>query len=217
MAPRPSDRSAASPMPARDGVAAGPRVVQVALPAVRPARAMKALTIVLAVLCAVGTWLVFGPAPARPAAMPPPGLLAAKGAAFFAAPFKPFGAAALPLQTLRGKPVVAYFWASWCGACRDEAKALQALQDQYRDRGLLVVGIGVDQADRIERFAREAGVSYPVFAGGPAAIALSRRLGNLREEMPFALAIDRQGLAAATHLGKFDAATAQALAAAALR
>ncbi|MBA3595992.1 MAG: TlpA family protein disulfide reductase [Methylibium sp.] len=178
---------------------------------------MKALTILLAALAAVATWVVFGPPLERPQAAPPLGYLAAKGDAFFAASFKQIGSSVVPLQTLRGKPVVAYFWASWCAKCREELKAVQALQDQYRDRGLVVVGFGIDQVDRIERFAREAGIDYPVFAGGPAAIALSKRMGNLREEMPFAVAIDREGLAAASRLGEFEPATAQALAAAALR
>lgn len=180
---------------------------------------MRALTLALAVLAAAATWWLFGPPlPGKAAAKaPPPGYLAAKGDAFFAASFKRSGGAVLPLQSLRGKPVVAYFWASWCAECRAELEALQALQELHRERGLVVLGLGVDQADRIERFAREAGASFPVLAGGPAAIALSVRLGNLRERMPFAVAIDSRGLAAEVHLGRFGPATAQGLASAALR
>ena len=56
-----------------------------------------------------------------------------------------------------------------------------------------------------------------VFVGGAEGIALSKRLGNLRAEMPFAAAVDRQGRVVAVQLGKFKPDTPDALAAAALR
>lgn len=112
--------------------------------------------------------------------------------------------------------MIAYFWPSWCAECAAEAKALQLLQDRQDVNGLVVLGFGVDQADRIERFAHVNAIGFPVFVGGQAAVDLSKKLGNLREGMPFIVAIDRQGRAVASHLGKFDSHTAQDMAAAAL-
>ena len=175
------------------------------------------LTLALAVTAVAATWFVFGPRTDRPPAMPPQGYLQAKGNALFSASFKQVGATGVELQALRGKPVIAYFWPSWCVDCTTEAKALQVLQDRYRANGLVVLGFGVDQADRIERFARVNAVGFPVFAGGQAAIDLSKKMGNLREGMPFVVAVDRQGRTVASHLGKFGPQTAQDVAAAALR
>ena len=177
----------------------------------------RVLALALALVAAVATWFVFAPHAVAPPAGPPPGYLQAKGDALFKASFKPVGAAGAALPALRGKPVIAYFWPSWCVDCAAEVKALQALQDRHANDGLVVLGVGVDQADRIEGFARSNGVGFAVFAGGQAAIDLSKQMGNLREGMPFVVAVDRQGRAVASHLGRFEAQTAQDMASAALR
>ena len=178
---------------------------------------MRVLTIVLALIAIVATWLVFGPRPDVPHAAPPPGYQKAKGDALFAASFKQFGSAVIPLRPFEGKPVIAYFWATWCAECRDEAKALVALRTKYRADDLAVVGIGVDQSDKIERFTRENDIDYPMFVGGSEAIELSRKMGNLRGEMPFIAAVDRHGVVTAVQFGKSQAETLDAMAAAALR
>ena len=175
------------------------------------------LALVLTLIAAAATWFVFAPPASAPLAVPSPGYLQAKGDALFAAAFKPVAAAAVSLPALRGKPVLAYFWPSWCVECAAEVKALQALQDRHRSDGLVVLGFGVDQADRIEHFAHANAVGFAVFAGGQAAIDLSKKMGNLREGMPFVVAVDRQGRAVASHLGQFGPQTAQDMAAAALR
>lgn len=176
-----------------------------------------ALTSALTLAAAAATWFVFAAPAIKPRPAPPPGYLQAKGDALFKASFKPVGAAGAPMPALRGQPLIAYFWPSWCDDCAAEVKALQALQDRHAGERLVVLGFGVDQADRIERFVRANAVGFAVFAGGQAAIDLSKKMGNLREGMPFVVAIDRQGRAVASHLGTFGPQTAQDMAAAALK
>ena len=175
------------------------------------------MTLALAVAAIAETWWAFGPRAERPRATPSPTEWRAKANALFAASFKPVGAARVELQNLVGKPVVAYFWPSWCIECASEIKALQSLHEQHRAGGLVVVGFGVDQTDQIERFAKVNGVDFPLFAGGQAAIDLSKRMGNLRAGMPFLVAVDRQGQQVASHLGKFGPQTAQDMVAQALK
>jgi cytochrome c biogenesis protein CcmG/thiol:disulfide interchange protein DsbE len=69
----------------------------------------------------------------------------------------------LALGSLRGKAVVLNFWASWCGPCKEEVPALESTWKRYRDRGLVVVGVDVqDFSTDAKRFARRYGVTYPI-------------------------------------------------------
>jgi thiol-disulfide isomerase/thioredoxin len=49
------------------------------------------------------------------------------------------GAAPTPLASLRGKPVVLFFWAHWCGDCKADVPILARLMQTYGPRGLLLV------------------------------------------------------------------------------
>lgn len=66
------------------------------------------------------------------------------------------------LADLLGKPVVINFWASWCIPCRDEAPALQAVWQKYKDQGLIVLGVDyVDTESEAKKFIQEFGQTYP--------------------------------------------------------
>ena len=71
------------------------------------------------------------------------------------------------LSSLRGKPVVLNFWASWCDPCKTEAPALQELSQKYAGR-MTVVGLdSQDDTGDARDFARHYHLTYPlVHAGG---------------------------------------------------
>jgi len=72
-----------------------------------------------------------------------------------------FGGEAFDLSNWRGKVVVLNFWASWCGPCRDEMPMLDALQRDYRERGVVVLGLSADDRhDRRDALAASQGVAY---------------------------------------------------------
>ena len=54
------------------------------------------------------------------------------------------------------------FWASWCGPCKAEAPNVIAVYEKYRDKGLVVVGVPVnDKQEATEKAMRDWGIHYP--------------------------------------------------------
>src|ERR671924_81664 len=67
------------------------------------------------------------------------------------------------LASLRGKVVVLNFWASWCLPCKDEAPVLEAAWNEWRDNGVTMVGVDVQdfEGDAL-RFVDRHDVTYPI-------------------------------------------------------
>ena len=73
----------------------------------------------------------------------------------------------LSLASLKGKPLVVNFWASWCIPCKDEAPELQKTYEQYRSQGLVVLGVDTqDFREDARRFIKRFGITYPVVYDG---------------------------------------------------
>ena len=81
-----------------------------------------------------------------------------------AAPFAltAFDGKPLSLAALRGKVVVLNFWASWCNpACYDEAPVLERMWQTYAERGVVVVGVDMqDTAEAAQAFIRRFGLTF---------------------------------------------------------
>jgi len=68
------------------------------------------------------------------------------------------------LAALRGYPIVANIWASWCGPCRFEFPTLQTLAARYGKRVAFVGVNSQDSDESAERFLAEAPVPYPSYS-----------------------------------------------------
>jgi cytochrome c biogenesis protein CcmG, thiol:disulfide interchange protein DsbE len=67
----------------------------------------------------------------------------------------------LALESLRGRAVVLNWWATWCGPCREEMPLLQEAWERWQDRGVVFVGIDVqDLRSDARDFLEETGVTY---------------------------------------------------------
>jgi cytochrome c biogenesis protein CcmG/thiol:disulfide interchange protein DsbE len=67
------------------------------------------------------------------------------------------------LEQLRGKAIVLNFWASWCfPACFEEAPALEAAWRAYKDRGVMVIGVDIqDREADAKAFIERFKLSFP--------------------------------------------------------
>jgi len=71
------------------------------------------------------------------------------------------------LEQYRGKVVLLDFWATWCPPCRMTIPMLIKLQDKYRDDGLVILGISIDDPQQItdkdlRYFIKMNKINYPV-------------------------------------------------------
>jgi peroxiredoxin len=106
------------------------------------------------------------------------------------------------LSKLRGKVVAVNFWATWCGPCRIEMPGLVKVYDKYREKGLEIVGVSLDQAGSqvVQEFVDKNGIKFPV-ALDTAQVA--QRYGGVTG-IPTTFVIDRQGRVAKKQVGLVD-------------
>jgi len=76
------------------------------------------------------------------------------------------------LASFRGKPVWLTFGASWCSGCQAEVPDIQALWVKYRDSGLVVLGINIQEDNpAVKAFADRVGLTFPMAADPNGAVA----------------------------------------------
>jgi peroxiredoxin len=113
------------------------------------------------------------------------------------------------LEDLRGKVVWLNFWASWCPPCQQETPILRSLSERYRDRGLEIVGISVQETspDDIRAYAERYELPYTIGFDGSGHILRAYRVYAL----PTQFFLDTEGRIATIVNGPVDEQGAAAL------
>lgn len=65
-----------------------------------------------------------------------------------------------------GKPLVVNFWATWCPPCRMEMPVLRKLYQEYKPKGLEIVGISVDDTrDPVMPYIQQMKIPWVILYG----------------------------------------------------
>ena len=112
----------------------------------------------------------------------------------------------LDFATLRGKPLLVNFWATWCPPCIEELPMLDRFFADQAANGWQVVGLAVDQPAAVQKFLVRTPVSFPVGITGFAGTELMKQLGNTGGGLPFTLVVSSEGTLAARKMGKLEPA-----------
>jgi len=99
------------------------------------------------------------------------------------------GVSQIDLESLRGRPVLLTFWASWCGPCRQELPELEKLAGELAGEGFVLITVNMDQAPAMgARFLQKNDIDVPAYRMDPRALT---QLGI--KALPTNVLLDREG------------------------
>jgi cytochrome c biogenesis protein CcmG, thiol:disulfide interchange protein DsbE len=110
-----------------------------------------------------------------------------------------FDGNSVALESLRGKVVVVNFWASWCNpACYEEAPVLERAWRTYRERGVVVLGVDMqDTPEAAQEFIRRFGLTFPNAPDHGGKLAVEYGVYGV----PETFFVDRAGTIRSKHVG----------------
>ena len=110
-----------------------------------------------------------------------------------------FDGTPVDLAALRGKVVVVNFWASWCyPACYEEAPVLERNWRGYRERGVVVMGLDIqDKPEAAQKFVGDFGLTFPVAQDLKGTVSVDYGVYGV----PETFFVDRQGRIRVKHVG----------------
>ena len=113
------------------------------------------------------------------------------------------------LSDYKGKLILVNFWATWCMPCRQEMPSMEALWKTYRDKGLVVVGIALDDdaKSRVASFTKIFKLSFPIMLDPDGKASADYQVSGV----PASYLIDRNGKLIARIVGSDDWISAEAI------
>jgi thiol-disulfide isomerase/thioredoxin len=109
------------------------------------------------------------------------------------------------LSDFKGKVVLLNFWATWCGPCKIEIPWLIEFEQQYKEQGLVVLGVSMDEEgwEVVKPYVEKSKINYRVLIGDD----MTAQLYGGVDSLPTSFVLDRQGRIASTHTGLVSKST----------
>ena len=113
------------------------------------------------------------------------------------------------LADYEGKIVLLNFWATWCMPCRAEMPGMETLWQNYKEQGLVVAAVSVDEGSRgrIETFSKLFDLSFPILLDPESKVSDLYKVSN----MPTSFLIDRNGKIISRIVGTEEWASPEAI------
>ena len=110
-----------------------------------------------------------------------------------------YGGEPMSVEAHRGRVVVVNFWASWCHpACYEEAPVLERNWRAYRERGVVVLGVDIqDKAEAAKKFIADFSLTFPNALDPSGRVSVDYGVYGV----PETFFIDRRGRIRAKHVG----------------
>lgn len=154
---------------------------------------------ILALLAGTALWLGSRSSDSAGVSIP----AGASPAALYTASFSDLQGQSRALGQFQGKILVVNFWATWCAPCREEMPGFVKLQERWKDRNVQFVGLANDDRAKVQRFAEELRINYPLWTGGQEVMELSKRLGNRLGVLPHTVILDAGGRVVDSRVGVY--------------
>ena len=105
------------------------------------------------------------------------------------------------LDEHKGSPLIINFWASWCPPCREETPDIEEIWKTYKDQGLVVVGVNVqDIEEEAEKYLSEFSVTFPNVMDKQGKITVDYGVTGL----PVTFFVSREGLVIGRWVGSIS-------------
>ncbi len=97
------------------------------------------------------------------------------------------------MASLKGKPLLINFWATWCPPCVEELPLINRFYQENIKNGWQVLGLAVDQRAAVNGFLKKMPLDFQIVLAGMSGVELSKSLGNLSGGLPFTVVVGSEG------------------------